>query len=140
MKSKDTPRVYVADLHEYNCGNLVGRWFDLADYSLGEELQEAITEMLKERGHEEWAFHDYECMPDSLGEYAPCDKLVEVAQYITEHGFDLVKAFCSTFSEDELSYFSEYYRGTYASALHYAEEFVSEMYSEMLKCMEQHGM
>jgi len=49
-------RIYVADLAEYNDGNLIGLWIDALD----DNIQEQVDSMLAEREHEEWAIHDYE--------------------------------------------------------------------------------
>jgi antirestriction protein len=62
----DTPKIYVADLEAYNSGRLVGKWFELDDYSSAEELMEAITEYMTSLGKEEYAIHDIENLPRSL--------------------------------------------------------------------------
>jgi len=81
----DEAKVYVADLMEYNNGRLVGKWFNLSDYSSGAELMEAIQEMLDEQTkkdkygdvHEEWAVHDFEGFPRSF-----------YSEYMGESDFD----------------------------------------------------
>jgi antirestriction protein len=64
--SMETPRIYVADLEAYNNGRLVGEWLDLADYNNADELMDAIQDVLKKSGGEEYAIHDVEYVPRSL--------------------------------------------------------------------------
>jgi antirestriction protein len=64
--SMETPRIYVADLEAYNNGRLVGEWLDLADYNDADELMDAIQDVLKKSGGEEYAIHDVEYVPRSL--------------------------------------------------------------------------
>ena len=62
----ETPRIYVADLEAYNNGRLVGEWLDLSDYNDADELMDAIQDVLKKSGGEEYAIHDYENFPSSM--------------------------------------------------------------------------
>jgi len=62
----ESPRIYVADLEAYNNGKLVGEYLDLADYNNADELMDAIQDVLKKSGGEEYAIHDYENFPSSL--------------------------------------------------------------------------
>jgi antirestriction protein len=68
----ESPKIYVADLAAYNEGKLIGEWLTLTDYSSGEEVMEAIHDLLKtwseEQGEEreEYAIHDTENIPRSL--------------------------------------------------------------------------
>jgi len=62
----ETPRIYVADLEAYNNGRLVGEWLDLSDYNDADELMDAIQDVLKKSGGEEYAIHDYENFPSIL--------------------------------------------------------------------------
>ena len=64
--SMETPRIYVADLEAYNNGRLVGEWLDLADYNDADKLMDAIQDVLKKSGGEEYAIHDYENFPRSM--------------------------------------------------------------------------
>ena len=64
--SMETPRIYVADLEAYNNGRLVGEWLDLSDYNDADELMDAIQDVLKKSGGEEYAIHDYENFPSIL--------------------------------------------------------------------------
>jgi len=56
-------RIYIADLAEYNNGNLVGKWIDLPSDDIMAEVRSALS-----AGNEEWAITDYE-LPFSVGEY-----------------------------------------------------------------------
>jgi antirestriction protein len=92
MSKDDSPKVYIADLMEYNNGRLVGKWFDLTNYSDASELMEDIQAMLDEQTkkdpdgevHEEWAVHDYENFPRAMySEYmneADFQKIIDVIQ------------------------------------------------------------
>jgi hypothetical protein len=64
--NNETPRIYVADLEAYNNGRLVGEWLDLDDYNDADELMDAIQDVLKKSGGEEYAIHDYENFPSIL--------------------------------------------------------------------------
>lgn len=62
----NAPSVYIADLEAYNNGRLVGKWFNLLDYSDADEFNEAVADFLKETGAEEYAVHDFENIPRSM--------------------------------------------------------------------------
>ena len=70
----DSPRIYVASLSDYVNGRLEGEWIDFDDYNDGEEIMDAIKDMLEELNEkykdgevrEEWAVHDYEGFPSSF--------------------------------------------------------------------------
>lgn len=85
-------KIYVADLERYNSGLLVGKWFDLNDYSDADDLQDDINEMLQQNNNEEWAVHDYDCSLDiNFGEYPNLEQLIEVAEAL-EDNEDLINA------------------------------------------------
>ncbi len=67
-----TNRIYVADLAEYNNGNLKGVWIDLPNDNLWNEVNKMLG------SNEEWAIHDYE-LPFSISEYEDLDKLNDLA-------------------------------------------------------------
>ena len=56
--SSDSPKIYVADLAAYNDGSLEGEWLDLADYSDGEAVMEAISEIV-----DGWMQEDFQGVP-----------------------------------------------------------------------------
>ena len=81
MSKSEDIRIYVASLKDYNEGKLIGKWLDLADYSDGEDVMEAITDFLADvtkkakdgEVREEYAIHDAEGIPsafyhESMGE------------------------------------------------------------------------
>jgi len=41
------PRIWVGSLHDYNCGELVGKWIDLSDFADAEELLLHIEEYMQ---------------------------------------------------------------------------------------------
>lgn len=81
-------KIYVADLERYNSGYLVGKWYDLADYSDSDELLEDIGVMLEENGNEEWAIHDIDCdnsqVYKAISEYTSLDTIFALIDKINE--------------------------------------------------------
>ena len=80
-----TPRIYVACLAAYNNGRLHGEWLDLEDI---DTLQDGINSMLKAspcKDAEEWEIHDIEGLPSCADGFG-LEKLVELAEFIKEHG------------------------------------------------------
>lgn len=128
-KANDVPSIYVADLAAYNEGELVGRWIRLDDGITAQDVHREISEMLSEHGNEEWAIHDYENLPDSLGEYPDIEELIQIAEAVREHGYMLIDGYINYFGVNELSHFSERYRGTYSSLIDYAYELVDDCYN-----------
>lgn len=79
----ETPRIYVADLEAYNNGRLEGEWLDLADYNDADELMDAIQDVLKKSGGEEYAIHDVEYIPSGMySEYMGQKDFEELYQMI----------------------------------------------------------
>lgn len=66
--------IYVANLHDYNCGRLVGEWISLPQDE--EVLHQAIKKI--SRGYEV-AIHDFECDFMDIGEYDFIMELNEIA-------------------------------------------------------------
>ncbi len=66
-------RVYIADLAEYNNGNLKGIWIDLPSADIHKEVQEMLG------SNEEWAIHDYE-LPFNVSEYADLEEINDLAK------------------------------------------------------------
>lgn len=56
-------KIFVTDLHEYTCGNLVGKWFDVKDYT---DMDAMLDEChigwneFAENERNEWFVSDYE--------------------------------------------------------------------------------
>jgi antirestriction protein len=79
----NAPSVYIADLEAYNNGRLVGKWFNLLDYSDADEFNEAVADFLKETGAEEYAVHDFENIPRSMqSEYLGVKDFEEIYEMI----------------------------------------------------------
>ncbi|WP_139110620.1 antirestriction protein ArdA, partial [Klebsiella pneumoniae] len=36
-----TPAIYVGTYHQYNCGSIFGKWFDLTDFDDEDEFYDA---------------------------------------------------------------------------------------------------
>lgn len=138
---KDTPRIYVASLADYNAGNLHGRWIDANQPA--ETIREQIDEMLAESQEtiaEEWAIHDYDNFGGlRLSEFEDVERVAEVAQLLTEHGpvfAELVNHFGGTSNlQEAIRYMEEGYRGAYDSLADYAQELVEDCYSDVLKTL-----
>lgn len=80
--------IYIADLAAYNAGKLVGKWFDLNNYTDAGELKDAVFDWLKARGIEEYAVHDYDDCPahDEFGECPDFDELYMYHELYTKYG------------------------------------------------------
>ena len=131
MSKDDSPKVYIADLLEYNNGRLVGKWFDLTDYSDGAELMQDIQQMLDEQTkkdkfgdvHEEYAVHDYENFPSEFySEYmgeADFDKLISLINEAEDSDlpFDVIVKAMADLGRDELSEVKEAYFGSVSPSM-----------------------
>jgi antirestriction protein len=127
--SMETPRIYVADLEAYNSGRLVGEWLDLADYDNADELMDAIQDVLKKSGGEEYAIHDVEYIPRSMySEYMgkrDFEQLYEMMDLAKQNDLPLevVQDIVSQYSENAVDDFV----GKYDSAVDFAEELVDDL-------------
>ena len=122
--TNDTPRVYVACLACYNEGTLNGEWRDADD---ADAIRTFITDMQAKCGHvdNDWAIHDYDGLPSSLGENPDLDKLQEMAKAIEEHGPAFVAYMGNVGSEyATVAGFEESYCGQYDSEKDYAYEYI----------------
>ncbi len=102
----ETIKIYVADLAEYNNGNLVGKWITLPNDNLWSEVQEMLG------SNEEWAIHDYEA-PFSISEYADLDELNTIAEQYQELDVQEIK---------KINYLMDYQGETMAKALEHQED------------------
>lgn len=84
----DPIRIYVACLASYNNGILHGRWIDVSDEdTIWSEVQDMLKASPLDEICEEWAIHDYEGFEGAyIGEYYSFGRVVELAEYIGEHG------------------------------------------------------
>lgn len=122
---EELPSIYVADLADYNAGYLRGCWIEIDESVSADDIREQISAMLKEKGHEEYAVHDYNNMPSSLlGEWPCIEQVVEVAQAVREHGYTLIAGYLNSFDLEELSKLEERLIGIYPSVCDYAYEYV----------------
>ena len=127
--SMETPRIYVADLEAYNSGRLVGEWLDLADYDNADELMDAIQDVLKKSGGEEYAIHDVEYIPRSMySEYMgqrDFEQLYEMMDLAKQNDLPLevVQDIVSQYSANAV----EDFVGKYDSAVDFAEELVDDL-------------
>lgn len=71
--------IYVANLHDYNCGRLVGEWISLPQDE--DVLKEVVAKI--SRGYE-IAIHDYECEFMEISEYQNIYQLNEFAETLQE--------------------------------------------------------
>lgn len=128
---RQSPRIYVASLSDYNAGRLHGRWIDAdqGDDELWSEV-EAMLEASSEAVAEEWAIHDYEGFgPLRLGEYEDLRTVAKVARGIAEHGpaYAHWAAIVGTGDPDALERFGDCYLGHHQSVEAYAEELLADM-------------
>jgi antirestriction protein len=127
--SMETPRIYVADLEAYNSGRLVGEWLDLADYDNADELMDAIQDVLKKSGGEEYAIHDVEYVPRSMyseymgqRDFEQLYKMMDLAKQ-NDLPLEVVQDIVSQYSENAV----EDFVGKYDSAVDFAEELVDDL-------------
>jgi len=127
--SMETPRIYVADLEAYNNGRLVGEWLDLSDYNDADELMDAIQDVLKKSGGEEYAIHDVENVPSSMySEYMgrrDFEELYEMMELADRNDLPLsvVSTVVSEYGADAVDEFV----GKYDSADDFAQEMVDDL-------------
>jgi hypothetical protein len=127
--NNETPRIYVADLEAYNNGRLEGEWLDLADYNDADELMDAIQDVLKKSGGEEYAIHDYENFPSSMySEYMgkrDFEELYEMMELADRNDLPLevVQDIVSQFDASAVDEFI----GKYDSADDFAQQLVDDL-------------
>ena len=125
----DNPCIYVANLGAYNSGRLIGEWLDLTIFNTVETLEKEIDRIanINPMLHgDEWAIHDYNNMPSSLGENPDLEKVLEVAALIKDNGFEAVKGFIDNWSIEDLEYFEESFCGSHESFKAYAEQYFDD--------------
>jgi antirestriction protein len=144
-----TIRFYAACLASYNSGVLHGAWIDASDDV--DAMQEAVAEMLRASpfpnvtvispvdglpcpSAEEWAVHDYDGLPSSLGEYPGLQAIADyfdILEIGEGRGLDseVVAAVVSNFSgnlEEAKDAIEDHYCGAYDTLTAYAESYVEE--------------
>jgi len=125
----DTPAIYAANLHAYNSGRLVGEWIKIEDGMTADDISERIQAMIAKTGGEEYAIHDYDNMPTTLGEWPDLETVAAVAQAVHDHGFEPIKAYIDYFGADSLDQFEERYQGEHSSEEDFARQLVDDIYN-----------
>jgi len=127
--NNETPRIYVADLEAYNNGRLVGEWLDLSDYNDADELMDAIQDVLKKSGGEEYAIHDVEYVPRNMyseymgqRDFEELYKMMDLAKQ-NDLPLEVVQDIVSQYSENAIDDFV----GKYDSAEDFAYQQVEEI-------------
>lgn len=127
--SMETPRIYVADLEAYNNGRLVGEWLDLDDYNDADELMDAIQDVLKKSGGEEYAIHDYENFPSNLyseymsrNDFQALYDVMETAKR-NDLPLEVVQDIVSQYGEGGV----EEFQGKYDNAEDFAQQLVDDI-------------
>jgi antirestriction protein len=127
--NNETPRIYVADLEAYNNGRLEGEWLDLSDYNDADELMDAIQNVLKKSGGEEYAIHDVEYIPSSMySEYMgkrDFEELYEMMDLAKQNDLPLevVQYVVSQYGTSAVDEFT----GKYDSADDFAQQMVDDL-------------
>jgi antirestriction protein len=127
--NNETPRIYVADLEAYNNGRLEGEWLDLVDYNDADELMDAIQDVLKKSGGEEYAIHDVENVPSIMySEYMgkrDFEELYEMMELADRNDLPLsvVSTVVSEYGADAVDEFV----GKYDSADDFAQQMVDDL-------------
>ena len=134
----ESPKIYVASLYDYNAGRLEGEWIDFADYNDGDEVVDAIKDMLMEldekyddgEEREEWAIHDHENTYGIIEQYSgerDFDKVYAIKDAVESTGLPfsvLTQRINDTGQEiDEVG--DDYY-GAYDSEEDFADQFKDE--------------
>jgi antirestriction protein len=134
----NAPSVYIADLEAYNNGRLVGKWFNLLDYSDADEFNEAVADFLKETGAEEYAVHDFENIPRSMqSEYLGVKDFEEIYEMIDlARDKDLpLEVVMEVVSQYDASAVDNFY-GVYDSEEDFAQQLVDDLGIESLNNFE----
>ncbi len=139
-------RIYVACLAAYNNGKLHGEWIDAtlgADH-IKEEIKKVLStspENNQPYPCEEWAIHDYDGFPSSLGENPNIEELCEIAEFITEHGDlgeALIEHFCGDLKDAQQA-IEDQHQGEFANEEDFAIYWTNEvMCSEIPKYFEHY--
>ena len=136
---RNTPRIYVASLADYNAGHLHGRWIN-ADQGVS-AIRREVAEMLatsNEDVAEEWAIHDYENFgPLEVGEYEDFESVAEAAAFVGAHGLPAAALLQHLggirFLDDARCVMEEGYFGEFRNLADYARHLVEEYYAHFLE-------
>lgn len=61
-----TPAVYVGTYHQYNCGSIFGKWFDLTDFDDEDAFYDACRTLHAGEEDPELMFQDWEGIPSQF--------------------------------------------------------------------------
>lgn len=129
MTTSVTPSIYIADLAEYNAGNLRGEWITVDPEWTAADLE---AEMNRRRvlaaGHEEWAIHDFEGFgPVKVEEYDTFETVLEHVRRICEDA-PRYFAFIDAMGESYADQYDDYeVSGPYESLNEFAQNELDEL-------------
>jgi len=90
----DAPSIWATTYGLYNQGRLIGKWFDLTDYSNKDEFIEAVTEFLKPHDPDpEIMFCDWQRLPDGMVSECFVDESVWEWLELSEEDQELLKVY-----------------------------------------------
>ena len=143
QEPRQSPRIYVASLADYNEGRLYGAWIDAAQDP--DDLGKAVEQMLAAAPRpcaEEWAIHDYEGFGLlHLHEFEKLEDVAKVAAGIHRHGpaFSAWAAHVGIDSE-LLDRFEDAYMGEWADGTEFAKQMIDDMgeFKEVKDRLPQH--
>ncbi len=122
-------RIYIADLHEYNNGRLIGQWITPGEYASADELQTAISECLTHPSHEA-AIHDHEGV--KVGEYESAANLMNISEAVDEYGADKVNKYLEQGRTSDLASLrddiADADQGEHDSKESWAQEYIDSAY------------
>lgn len=128
-KGHDEFRIYVADLHEYNAGRIVGQWLSPRDYSDAKDLQAAVAAAMIHSGHEH-AIHDSEGV--AIAEHESIDNIMSISDAVEVFGAEKVNAYLLEGRSHDLTHLREDIadadQGEYDGPEHWASELIDSAY------------
>jgi antirestriction protein len=128
QEPKNSPKVWIASLSDYNAGHLHGAWVD-ADQE-PDAIWDGVNEVLRtstQSGAEEWAVFDYEGFgPLRLSEFETVERISRLGRGIAEHGgaFAAFAHFLGDSEDELLQRFEDSYLGHWETLQAYAEDYL----------------
>lgn len=86
-------KIFLADLHEYNNGRLVGDWIDITDFNRDDDNFLQICERCGIKDGHEFFISDYESSFD-ISEYIDPETLYRLSDVISSCDDDYIQAVC----------------------------------------------
>lgn len=126
-------RFYAACLASYNNGILHGRWIEAT--SDIEEMGAEVAAMLagsRVPGAEEWAIHDTEDLPASIGEFSGLQPIADFAELVEDFDHieaDTLRAIVEEFRDVDAAReaLKDDFIGIYGDFREYADEYADEI-------------